>query len=145
MTKVYGAKFTTWGINLIRLGSSGTFLIFVSVILRLLAKRHSTAEEYEVFNKASWYRLPSDMSYQDWSKVSLGVVFVTFLCPALSNYALFQIALALALTLGSITPVYALILEWAILPNERPTLRAIIGASLAVAGVAVLSIFKNAR
>ena len=84
------------------------------------------------------------MSYQDWSKVSLGVVFVTFLCPALSNYALFQIALALALTLGSITPVYALILEWAILRNKRPTLRAIIGASLAVAGVAVLSIFKNA-
>lgn len=144
LTKVYGAKFTTWGINLIRFGSSGTFLIFVSVIMRLLVKRHSIAEEYEVFNKASWYRLPSNMSYQDWSKVSLGVVFVTFLCPALSNYALFQIALALALTLGSITPVYALILEWAILRNKRPTLRAIIGASLAVAGVAGLSIFKNA-
>ena len=72
--------------------------------------------------------------------VSVGVLFVTFLTPALSNYALFQIALALALTLGSIGPLYALPLTHILQSQEkRPTLVAFVGALLAVAGIVVLA------
>ena len=42
-----------------------------------------------------WYRMPSslDMTRRSWALVTLGVCFVTFLCPALSNFALFQITI----------------------------------------------------
>merc|ERR1712071_124502 len=73
-----------------------------------------------------WYLLPQ-MTKMKWLKISLGVAFVTFICPALSNYALFQIAIALAITLGSMTPLYALILEW-IWKAKRPTMKGIVGA-----------------
>jgi len=87
-----------------------------------------------------WYTLPQ-AGTNDWIKISIGVLFVTFLCPALSNYALFQIALALAITLGSISPIYALILEWP-LTQKKPTLTAVTGATLAVGGVIFLSILS---
>jgi drug/metabolite transporter (DMT)-like permease len=91
-----------------------------------------------------WYQLPRE-SFKTWSLVSVGVLFVTFFCPALSNYALFKIAMALALTLTSITPLYALFLEWAVYGREKkPTLRGIFGASLAVGGVIILGISNTA-
>ena len=86
-----------------------------------------------------WYSLP-DMGRHSWAKVSAGVLFVTFLCPALSNYALFEIALALALTLGSVGPLFALPLTWW-LRGERPTGRSFFGALITVAGITVLSFF----
>ena len=86
-----------------------------------------------------WYALPK-MGVWAWAKVALGVFFVTFLCPALSSYALFQIALALALTLGSVGPLYALPLTW-LLQGQRPTVRSALGGVAAVVGVAILSFF----
>mmetsp|Transcript_4932 Transcript_4932/g.3472 ORF Transcript_4932/g.3472 Transcript_4932/m.3472 type:complete len:83 (-) Transcript_4932:93-341(-) len=82
------------------------------------------------------------MNIQAWSRICLGVLFVTFICPALSNYALFQITLALALTLGSITPLYALILEWPF-HGKQPTLCATMGVMFAIVGVVVLSIWQK--
>lgn len=90
-------------------------------------------------NGRPWYSLPN-MPRKAYAIISLGVVFTTFATPALSNYALFQIALALSLTLGSMGPVYMLPLSW-LIQGDRPTLRACLGAVLAVAGVAVLSFF----
>ena len=37
-----------------------------------------------------------------WLQINAGVALVTFLCPALSNYALFRLALGLAVSLGSV-------------------------------------------
>ena len=42
------------------------------------------------------------MTREAWFKIVIGVALVTFFTPALSNFALFQVALALALTLGSV-------------------------------------------
>ena len=91
--------------------------------------------------KDVWYKLPRDtMSQSAWMHVVGGVLFVTFITPALSNYALFQIALALALTLGSVGPLYALPLTYLFQKHQqRPSLRACLGAALAVAGIVVLA------
>ncbi len=51
-----------------------------------------------------WYRIPN-MSIVPWITVSIGVFFVIFLSPALANYSLFEIPLALSLSLTSITPL----------------------------------------
>ena len=71
----------------------------------------------------------------------MGVVFVSFLNPALTNYAMFQIPLALLLTLESIGPLYSLPI-FLILHKEKEGLscRSTIGAILAVTGIALLSL-----
>jgi drug/metabolite transporter (DMT)-like permease len=86
-----------------------------------------------------WYLLPSRLTAKDWLLVSLGVVFVTFLCPALSTYGLFLIPLGLALTLGSTGPLYALPLTfW--MQQKKPTVAGVAGAALAFLGIVLLSI-----
>jgi drug/metabolite transporter (DMT)-like permease len=90
-----------------------------------------------------WYALPIDkMTRSSWLHVSAGVALVTFITPCLTNYALFEIALALTLTLTSIGPLYALPLSYWMSTSRRdnkPTLRALAGALLAVAGIVVLA------
>lgn len=107
-------------------------------------QQDSTDTTDSIQSTPPWYALPAarDMSRRSWAHVMAGVALVTFLTPALSNYALFQVALALALTLGSVGPLYALPLSWW-LQGDRPTVRACWGAAMAVAGVAVLSLFGN--
>jgi drug/metabolite transporter (DMT)-like permease len=77
-----------------------------------------------------------------WLHVLGGVLLVSFLNPALTNYAVFQIPFALLLTLESIGPLYALPLSF-VLQQERPTHRACLGAVLAVAGIAILSLLGD--
>ncbi|KAL3916108.1 MAG: hypothetical protein SGARI_008030 [Bacillariaceae sp.] len=84
------------------------------------------------------------MTKSAWIHVCIGVLLVTFFTPALSNYALFQIALALALTLGSVGPLYALPLTYLMQRKEHPKLpswKACLGAVLAVAGIVVLAVW----
>lgn len=71
----------------------------------------------------------------------LGIACVSFMCPALTNYAMFQISLALLLTLESIGPLYSLPLSY-LLQEEIPTYKACVGAALAVTGIVILS-FKG--
>jgi drug/metabolite transporter (DMT)-like permease len=167
LTKKYGVGMSTWAINLVRFGSAGIFMAIISIVSNLimtLKKRNKLSTDPEIgsdnennnasnnnnnnnssssssSNQRPWYLLPK-MNLMSWIKICIGVLFVTFLCPALSNYALFQISLALALTLGSIAPLYALILEWP-LQGKRPTIRATIGAFLAVGGVGILSVWQK--
>eukprot|EP00566_Odontella_aurita_P002152 CAMPEP_0113567196 /NCGR_PEP_ID=MMETSP0015_2-20120614/23137_1 /TAXON_ID=2838 /ORGANISM="Odontella" /LENGTH=1052 /DNA_ID=CAMNT_0000469555 /DNA_START=422 /DNA_END=3580 /DNA_ORIENTATION=- /assembly_acc=CAM_ASM_000160 len=96
-------------------------------------------EHYHVRAAYAWYRMPS-MPMRPWVVVSLGVLFVSFLSPALSNYALFEIAIALAVTLGSVTPLFTLPLGW-ILKGERPTKQGVVGAGTAALGVVVLCLW----
>lgn len=149
LTKQHGWNFTTWGINLIRFGCSGLLMAIVSVILSLYkyqcaSKKSGNDDGAETTKKErEWYQLPSKTTRM-WAQVCVGVVFVTFLCPALSNYALFQIPLAYALTLTSIAPLYALFLEWAFWgPSKRPTFLALLGSSMAVGGVVWLGILNS--
>ncbi|KAL7470421.1 hypothetical protein ACHAXS_010644 [Conticribra weissflogii] len=86
-----------------------------------------------------WYELPP-LAIRGWIQITAGVGLVTFLCPALSNYALFQIALGLAASLSSIGPFYGLLMDWPF-TGRRPTFHGFIGVFLTIAGVVILSLW----
>jgi drug/metabolite transporter (DMT)-like permease len=139
LTKKYGAGMTTWEINLIRFGFAGGCMILISVILQLSQITPDVTRRVENGSRENaWYLLPETKGSAWVVRISMGVMFVSFLQPALTNYAMFQISLAMLLTLESIGPLYSLPLSFA-LQNERPTYRACAGAILAVTGIAVLS------
>jgi drug/metabolite transporter (DMT)-like permease len=151
LTKKYGVGMTTFEINLIRFGFAGICMALLSFSLWSISNISSTTTSTTttmtmttmmttMTTKPAWYLLP-DASYSTWRRISFGVVFVSFLQPALTNYAMFQISLALLLTLESIGPLYSLPLSY-ILQGDRPTFRACVGAILAVIGIIVLS-FKG--
>jgi len=94
---------------------------------------------HKAFSETPWYHLPT-LPRPIYLRIFLGVLLVTFICSALRNYALFQISLALALTLGSIGPVYAVPIVWAF-KGERVTSKAIVFTVVSVAGVAVLCVW----
>jgi drug/metabolite transporter (DMT)-like permease len=89
--------------------------------------------------KKKWYVFPTarEMSKEQWISVAVGVMFVTFLCPALSNYALFQLPLSVSLTLNSLGPVYSIPLVYLML-HEKSGWQSMVGAALAVAGIAIM-------
>ena len=150
LTKKYGVGMTTFEINLIRFGFAGICMALLSFSLWSISNISCTTTSTTttmmttmmttMTMKPAWYLLP-DASYSTWRRISFGVVFVSFLQPALTNYAMFQISLALLLTLESIGPLYSLPLSY-ILQGDRPTFRACVGAILAVIGIIVLS-FKG--
>jgi drug/metabolite transporter (DMT)-like permease len=166
LTKQYGVDMTTWEINFIRYGFAGFILLLVSFFLRARdlfctlpdhayisvkggfeakqnlhkrspTKRYGNSGIVEPF--PSWYRLPN-LSWHSWSVVFVGVIFVSFLCPALQGYALFRLAFSLAITLNSVTPLYAIPLMW-LFKNQKPSKRGCFGAVIAVTGVMVLCIW----
>lgn len=144
LTKQHGGGMSTWSINLIRFGSAGIIMGLISLtsyVVNSTCNKRRTITSSVTNESRVWYLLPS-MNVISWLKICIGVVLVTFLCPALSNYALFQISLAFALTLGSISPLYGLILEWP-LKGIKPSFRCIIGACAAIGGVVILSIIRN--
>jgi len=147
LTKQWGGEMTTWTINLIRFGSSGVFMLVLSIAFHLFhyikySSSWLTKVKDDAPKPSMWYQLPH-MCIKSWAVISLGVLFVTFITPALSNYALFEIALALAITLGSTTPMFALILEAIFQKRKMPSLRAVVGTMLAVGGVVILSLFAT--
>ena len=133
---------STWEISLIRFGFAGVIMLLLSVAMSVQSRFMPLPSETVMkdHQETAWYMLPNHMTRISWLYTVIGVALVTFLTPALSNFALFQVALALALTLGSIGPIYALPLSW-LMQNDKPTIRASAGAILAVAGVTVLSFF----
>jgi drug/metabolite transporter (DMT)-like permease len=150
LTKKYGVGMTTWSINLIRFGFAGVVLAGMSAGMRL-KQRVSRADHIdkkdddetitsnvaESYNQPPrWFELPT-LSRKGWVNITTGVVLVTFLCPALSNYSLFQVALGLAVSLGSVGPLYGLILDWPF-KGKRPTVFGCVGVFLAVTGVIIL-------
>lgn len=155
LTKQHGGLFKTWTINLIRFGSSGILMIVISCIMIVYNEYYysnktetmtqSTQSQENQQHHQRWYLLPKK-SMKSYLQVSCGVLFVTFLTPALTNWSLFRIALGLVLTLTSITPLYAMVLEWMVYGKKKqPTLRATFGAILAVCGVVVLSLFNETQ
>jgi drug/metabolite transporter (DMT)-like permease len=142
LIKQHGEDFTVWEINLLRFGFAGVVMLLISFFMMLLRCLRPTTEActHPNRNYTPWYSLPSStMTRSSWLHVSFGVVLVTFATPSLSNYALFEIALALALTLGSIGPIYSLPLTY-LLQQDPPTVRTIAGAFLAVGGVVILTL-----
>lgn len=122
---------------------------------------HSTNDvNHPITNTSSsilpWYQLPINyknnnygMTKKSWIRILIGTFFVTFLTPTLSYYALFQLALALALTLGSTGPIYSLFISHYIINNKRisfhnnvnilPPFCSTFGTILAVGGIILLA------
>jgi drug/metabolite transporter (DMT)-like permease len=166
LIKQYGQGMTVWEINLIRFGFAGGVMLALSIVAHIRARiitlrqpGMKPADDQRTIDngggdddddttekgvekdrqRTAWYALPvNEMTRSSWAHVSGGVLLVTFLTPTLSNYALFEIAIALALTLGSVGPLYSLPLAY-FLQKEVPTVRAYAGAILAVAGIVVLA------
>ena len=144
LTKQNGMYMTVWEINLLRFGFAGAVLAAMSLIMHtrawLMASwRKEPSPQNDCIKSTPWYALPrNEMNRSSWLHISAGVVVVTFLSPTLANYALFEIALALALTLTSIGPLYELPLSY-LFNKKRPTLQSFEGAVLAIAGVAILA------
>ena len=67
--------------------------------------------------------------------VSLGVMFVTVGCPALSNWALFQLPLSICLCLTSVGPLYAIPMSYF---SGKSNDYAIFGSLVVCGGVVVL-------
>ena len=84
------------------------------------------------------------MTTFQWHKVALGVLFVTFTCPSLSNYALFQIDLGTCLTLTSLGPLFSIPLVY-LMKGEVVSRRAIIGATLSVTGIMIMSFTSSSQ
>jgi drug/metabolite transporter (DMT)-like permease len=154
LTKQYGVGMTVWEINLLRFGFAAAIMLVVSCCCYIstwpttpVSDKPTTSvtideDAGELPGPTAWYALPREqMTRRNWLFVTGGVLLVTFAAPSLFNYSLFQIALALTLTLTSIGPIYSLPLGF-LLQKEVPTWRAISGALLAVAGIVVLS-FKG--
>jgi len=103
----------------------------------------SSTFNFSAHQEARWYALPK-LSRASWIRVTLGVAFVSFMNPALTNYAMFQIPLALLLTLESIGPLYTLPLTL-VMHKEYPSFRASTGAAFAVIGIVLLSLQGRAN
>ena len=80
-----------------------------------------TPKMNDVAPAVPWYVIPignktatTRMTKSVWLYISLGVFFVTYISPTLYNYALFEISIALTLTLTSIGPFYAIPLSYAV-------------------------------
>jgi len=85
-------------------------------------------------NKSNDEPILWNMNYRQIIWCLFGVLLVTFICPSLSTFALFQLPLGLMLTLTSLGPLYSLPLVY-FLRNEKVSLLACMAAIVAVVGV----------
>ena len=111
LTKRFGRTLNTFEINALRFGFAALCMGLVFAVLNLRHRESNVKGEARVSPEGGtydelgghsaptpapvWYRMPSapGMTRRSWVLVALGVCLVTFLCPALSNYALFQISI----------------------------------------------------
>jgi drug/metabolite transporter (DMT)-like permease len=141
LTKNFGKGLSTWEISAVRFGFAAVVMWAVSLAMREAAVAAKGGVGRQALSlsgsgsEARWFNMPS-MTRESWVKVSAGVALVTFATPALSNFGLLRLQLSLALTLGALGPVYALLLGGA-----GVTVRAWVGTVAAVLGVALVLAF----
>ena len=107
-------------VNLLRFGLAAILLIIVWAF------------------RASREKQDKPMARRDWGRVALGVVFVTFLTPLITVWTMFVLPLAVAVTLWSLTPLWALPVS--VYFGQKVSGRAGAGALLATGGVVMLAV-----
>jgi len=126
LTRQYGEKMSTWDINTIRFGSASAVLLLAvflkKIVIVINNVQATTASELQ------------SMTYTDWIKIVLGIFLVTYIAPALSQYALFKINLAILITLSSLSPIFSLPIV-RILKGEKVSRLAIFGSLLGSLGI----------
>jgi len=118
-------------VNLIKFGFAGAVLACAVAakegIFHWTASRSSTRLEPDV---------STTMDRRDWLGVAGGTCFVTVLTPIVTTWTYFKLPLAVAVTIGSLAPIWSLPL--AHFHGETLGYKAIVGAVLSVLGVAML-------
>ena len=107
-------------VNLIRFGLAAVLLVMVWAC------------------RAAREKPDKPMARRDWGRVALGVVFVTFLTPLITVWTMFVLPLAVAVTLWSLTPLWALPVS--VYFGQKVSGRAGAGAFLATGGVVMLAV-----
>ena len=137
LTRRYAVGCTTFDINAIRFGAASAMLGTFAAVTVGCGLRRGTMVGDTVYGEPGWVEA---MTRNQWFMVSLGVMFVTVGCPALSNWALFQLPLSICLCLTSVGPLYAIPMSY-FFRKEQITPRAVFGSLLACGGVVVLYLF----
>lgn len=138
LTRAHGGGATTFEVNALRFGFASLVTACVTLGARLrAASAPSVAPEQDTEEPAAWAGLPT-LSACEWRRMACGVVLVTFLCPALSNYALFRLPLGAWASLTALGPVYAIPIFY-VLRGEGTRLLGVLGAALASCGAALVS------
>ena len=135
LTRRYGANLTTFQINLVRFGAASAMTAMVCLAAKgwsAVARPEEPPPQWAAF-------VPRAQPMRAWLLVGSGALLVTFLCPLLSNYALFGLPLGVWTALGSLGPVWSVPVLF-LIKGERTGARGIAGAGLAVAGAASLAI-----
>ena len=141
ITRSFAEGLTPWQINLTRFGSAAVLTALIAAGARVCgrpadasrsgASRASSRGAAVVDSLAA--RMPAGMPRAFWRRIAFGVLVVTFACPSLSNYALFNLPFAAYCALTSLGPMWAVPILWAI-KGQRPTWRGSLGATAAAAG-----------
>ena len=149
ITRAHGEGLMPIQINLIRFGAAAAMTAVVAACARLYAcsargcgvsrtrpPPSKRAEELAAFFAA---RMPSaQRGRRFWATMSVGVVFVTFLCPTMSNAALFGLPFGAYCTLTSVGPMWSVLVLF-VMKGQRPTGLGCAGAALAAVGAALVS------
>ena len=141
LTRKFGAGMTTFDINAVRFGSSAaTLIVFSSLVRAFSCVQRDSAVGRGLFGEMDWLQQMSRKN--TWIMVSAGVLFVTVACPALSNWALFQLPLGICLCLTSVGPLFAIPMSYFV-KKEKITTRTIVGSVLAIGGVVILQFTRE--
>ena len=128
LTRRYGVGLSTWHINAVRFGSAAAM-----TLVGMLATKVWFAIARPGVAKPAWSALaPCSQPLGIWLKVAAGALLVTFLSPALGNYALFGLPLGIWSALNSLGPIWSVPILF-ILRGETTSSRGLVGAGFAVA------------
>ena len=134
LTRRIGTGHGTFEICFVRFGVASVGTAAIAAAAASLARVRG-------LGRPAWTALP-DQSARAWASMGAGVVLVTYLSPALANYALFALPLAAWTALGSLGPVYSVPIQW-IRERERPPANGMLGAAMASGGSAILGLTSH--
>ena len=139
ITKQHGGALRPWDIAGIRFGGASVLMLLSVGAASLFAHLRPNVIARAVVERSPqrlrFYQFPV-LDRRATGLLVLAISLTTYLASMLNNFALFQIDLFFVSTLGSLSPIWALVIG--LFRGERATLRSWLGSILAVAGVAVL-------
>jgi len=121
ITIKYHGKMSVVDVSLVRFGFGAIILSLVYGAQRLTST-HAKAT--------------APMARKDWAAVCFGVIIVTGITPLLTTYTYFELPLAIAVTLNSISPLWSLPIARCF--GEHIGVKSAVGACLATGGVVML-------
>jgi drug/metabolite transporter (DMT)-like permease len=130
LTRNYGGGASSFQINAIRFG-------FASIVTASFVIVRRLASHIQSIRPPAWTS-PPELDRAGWVTATRGVVLVTFITPALSNFALFGLPFGVWAALTALGPIYTAPIFW-LVRGQKTSLIGLVGAALASVGAAVVS------